>query len=326
MKTLSLSKLMLLFAFVFLATSCDDDDDNLGNNDAQEVNITATAQGNANLSVLVAALQRANLDAVLADENGDFTVFAPTNGAFTQLLSDLGATSLDDIDDATLTAVLLNHVVAGEVTSNALTTGYVNSLSENNEGDNLSLYIDTSNGVTVNGVSDVTTADVQATNGVVHVVDTVILPADLTTFATADSNFSTLLSALIADPSFTFVPTLTTPVGTSPAPFTVLAPTNAAFDDLLAELGANSLADIDTATLQAVLNYHVLGGAAVRAEDLTDGLTFGSLGGDSTINLDASGNATITDGAGRTSNIVATNVTATNGVIHAIDTVLLPSN
>jgi len=100
----------------------------------------------------------------------------------------------------------------------------------------------------------------------------------------------------------------------------VFAPTNDAFGDLLDELGASSLADIDGATLTATLNTHVIAGANVRAEDLTDGVV-GTLGDDITI---SAGDATITDPNGRVSNIVATNVQAINGVVHAIDKVILP--
>ena len=100
----------------------------------------------------------------------------------------------------------------------------------------------------------------------------------------------------------------------------MFAPTNDAFADLLTELGANDLSDIETATLTATLNTHVIAGANVRAEDLVDG-SVTTLGGD--IDIDAS-NASITDANGRVSNIIVVNVQAANGVVHAIDKVLLP--
>ena len=141
------------------------------------------------------------------------------------------------------------------------------------------------------------------------------------TFATADPNFSSLVAALTRESSFSYVATLSTANGTDPAPFTVFAPTNDAFTALIAELDAvEALGDIPTATLEAALNTHVVAGANVREADLTDGPVT-TLGGEVTI--DAS-TAVITDANGRESTIVVTNVQASNGVIHAIDTVLLP--
>jgi uncharacterized surface protein with fasciclin (FAS1) repeats len=187
-------------------------------------------------------------------------------------------------------------------------------------GANLSIYINTDSGVTLNGVSNVVAADIPASNGVAHVVDAVIGLPTIVTFATADATFGTLVAALTRSDMPDYVSVLSTDVSESPAPFTVFAPTNTAFDDLLVELGATSLDDIDTATLEATLNTHVIAGANVRAEALVSG-TVGTLGDD--IVIDAT-NATITDLNGRVSTIIVVNVQAANGVVHAIDKVILP--
>jgi len=110
--------------------------------------------------------------------------------------------------------------------------------------------------------------------------------------------------------------------GTDAAPFTVFAPTDTAFVDLLGELDAASLADIDESTLNATLSYHAVVGANVRSTALTDNMTVTTAGGDITANV--TGGATLTDANGRVSNIIAVDVQATNGVIHAIDKVILP--
>jgi len=172
----------------------------------------------------------------------------------------------------------------------------------------------------LNGISNVTAADISVSNGVIHAVDVVIDLPTVVTFATADATFENLVAALTRQDQPDFVSILSTPFGTNPAPFTVFAPTNDAFADLLAELGVNDLSDIDTATLTATLNMHVIAGANVRAEDLVDGMAT-TLGGD--IIIDA-GNAVITDPNGRMSNIIVVNVQASNGVVHAIDKVILP--
>ena len=287
--------------------------------------IATFATTNPALTSLVAALTNEGNTAfttLLSDTEQDFTVFAPTNDAFATFLD---GSALEDVDNDVLAQVLSNHVVPGAVAiSGTLTNSYVNTAATfNGEADApLSLYINTDNGVTLNGGSDVIIADIVAVNGVVHVVDTVIGLPDVTTFATADPNFSTLVAALTADASFGYVGALQTPNGTDPAPFTVLAPVNTAFENLLTDLGVDSLDDIDTATLAATLELHVIAGANVRAEDLAglDGMMVETLGG-TNITIQADPAAAIDPDNGENP-IVATNVQATNGVIHAVSRVL----
>ncbi len=286
--------------------------------DIVDPTITNLAMMTADLSTLSEALEITGLDTVLNDRDAEFTVFAPTNAAFDAFLN--GA-SLSDVPVDVLTQVVLNHALTGTFVSTSLSTGYVNSLATFDGTENaLSMYINTEGGVTINGVSSVVTPDVSAANGVVHIVDAVIDLPTVVTFAVADPTFATLVAALTRDDQPDFVSVLSTPNGTDPAPFTVFAPTNDAFGDLLVELGVGSLNDIDGATLTATLNTHVIAGANVRAEDLVDG-TVSTLGDD--LVIDAT-NATITDPNGRVSNIIVVNVQAANGVVHAIDKVLLP--
>lgn len=283
--------------------------------------ITNLAMMTSDLSILSEALEITGLDTVLDDRNAEFTVFAPTNSSFETFLSGNGFGSIGDVPVDVLTQVILNHALTGIALSSGLETSYTTTLATYGTTDNnLSLYINTDGGVTLNGISTVATPDVLAANGVVHIVDGVIALPTVVTFAVADPTFGTLVAALTRPDQPDFVSVLSTPDGTSPAPFTVFAPTNDAFSDLLVELGIASLDDIDTATLTATLNTHVIPGANVRAEDLVDG-TVSTLGDDLTI--DAT-NATITDPNGRVSNIIVVNVQAANGVVHAIDKVLLP--
>ncbi len=276
-------------------------------------------------SILLEALQLANgnLPDVLAGE-GPFTVFAPNNAAFTTFLSENNFSALSDIPTDVLTQVLLNHVVSGNAVSSSLETGYsVNSLSTATpNGNNMSLFINTTNGVVINGISTVTTADVSVDNGTIHAVNAVIGLPTVVTFAAADPNFSILVTALTrSDLTFDFVGTLSTADGTAPAPFTIFAPTNDAFVDLLAELNVASLDDIDEPTLKGTLEMHAVAGANVLAAGLSDGMTIGTLGGNITANI--TNGAALTDANNRVSTIIATDVQASNGVIHAIDKVLL---
>ena len=320
MKTLKKIIPTLIIALL-LFQSCKDDDD------VVIIPVTNTivdkAVASDNLTSLVAALQKANLVTTLAGD-GPFTVLAPTNDAFAAFLTSNGFSSLDDVPVDILTNILLNHVVSGSIVSTDLSTGYVNTLATSSaSGTGMSLYIDTSNGVRFNGVSSVSMADILADNGIVHVVDAVIGLPSVVTFAVADPTFSTLVAALTRDDLTTnFVDVLSTATGTSPAPFTVFAPTNDAFGSLLSELGIAGLADIDEPTLDAVLKNHVVAGLNVFDTDLTDNMTVPTLGGDITANV--TGGATLTDNSGRIIDIIATNVQADNGVIHAINRVILP--
>ena len=322
MKKLSYILTLFLSLIVSISfTSCDDDDDEIK---IPETNTIAdfVVTNTDNYSSLLAALQKADLvDTLNGDEN--FTVFAPNNAAFDTFLSNAGFNSLDDVPVDVLTQILLNHVVAGSVQSSDLATGYISSLSTATpNGANMSMYIDLSDGVKINGTAMVTGADNIVDNGVIHLVDAVIGLPTIVTMATSNSSFTNLVAALTRDDQPDFVSVLSTSNGTDPAPFTVFAPTDAAFSNLLTELGAASLADIDDATLTATLNHHVVGGANVTAEMLSDNMTVTTLGGDITANI--SGGATLTDANGRMSNIIATNIQTANGVIHVIDKVILP--
>lgn len=308
---------LLLILIIF--QSCDNDD----NNTIEPSTVVNLAVDSADLTSLVSALQKADLVNTLNGE-GPFTVLAPTNDAFAAFLSANNFNSLDDVPTNVLTKILLNHVVNGSLTASDLSTGYANTLARSSTSNTaMSLFIDTSNGVKFNGVSTVSSADIIAVNGVVHKVDAVIGLPSVVTFATADPNFSTLVSALTRDDLTTdFVGILSTDSSTSPAPFTVFAPINDAFNKLLTELNLTSLSEIDEPTLDLTLKTHVVGGANVLDSDLTDNLSITTLGSPLTANI--TGGATLTDARNRVSNIIATNVQADNGVIHAINNVVLP--
>jgi uncharacterized surface protein with fasciclin (FAS1) repeats len=322
----NLFKTTLILALSFTGfISCDDDDDYSPAPVPETNTIVDFVSSNADYSILLEALLLADgdLPGVLSRE-GPYTVFAPNNAAFTAFLSANNLTALSDIPTDVLTQVLLNHVVSGNAVSSSLTTGYeVSSLSTATPtGNNMSLYINTADGVVINGIATVTTADVSVDNGTIHAVDTVIDLPTVVTFAVADPNFSILKTALTrSDLTFDFVGTLSTASGTTPAPFTVFAPINDAFVDLLAELNVASLDDIDEPTLKGTLEMHAVAGANVLAAGLSDGMTIGTLGGDITANI--TGGATLTDANNRVSTIIAADVQASNGVIHAIRKVLL---
>ena len=278
-------------------------------------NIVDHAVANSNLTSLVNALTadgNTTFTTLLSDDMETFTVFAPVNSAFDGFTNPAD----NDIND-----ILSNHVIVGTAAFAAsLSNSYENTAATNTDGDNLSIYINTDDGVKLNGLSTVAVADIVATNGVIHAVDTVIDLPTVVTFATADPNFSSLVGALTTDGQPDYVGVLSTANGIAPAPFTVFAPINDAFA---------ALAEVPTGdALTAVLDHHVIGGANIVSSDLSDGLVSpATLEGDTlTFSIDSENTVTITDGSGNTDiGIIAVDVQAVNGVIHAINKVMIPN-
>src|SRR5690606_3004622 len=267
-----------------------------------------------NLSTLVSALQAADGDLVsLLGGSGPFTVLAPTNAAFQTLLdSNPDWNTLADIDTAVLQHVLLNHVISGRVESTdlaALGSGYAKTNADGAGGEKLSLYFNTSSGVTFNNVASVVQegADIIVSNGVVHVIDNVIGLPTIATHVTANSNFSTLAGALTPD-------LVTTLDGSGT--FTVLAPDNDAFAALPAIPTGDALVN--------VLLNHVIGDV-VKSTDLvgagagyTNTLAVGP--GDNNLSLYFNTSSGVVFNG--LSTVTEADIVATNGIIHAVDEVI----
>lgn len=317
MKIVSQLKIaFILITLLSIIVSCESDDDDMK---AANNTITGIAVKNSNLKILVQALTKADLATTLQG-NGPFTVFAPTDAAFTAFLKTTPYATINDVPKDVLTQILLNHVINGIAKSTDLTTGYVKTLAKSaSSGTNtMSMYINLSSGVKLNGVASVTTADVMASNGVIHVVDAVINLPTVVTHATANQNFTSLVNALTASGQPDFVTILS-----GSGPFTVFAPTNAAFTALNTELAPGGIAGVSSANLTKVLQYHVVSGN-IAAASLTEGQVVNTLQTPQTFTIQLTGGAKIKDVNNRISNIVVTDVQCSNGVIHVLEKVLLP--
>ena len=316
-------KFFTLISLIILFQSCTtNDNDEYVNMPKSIYEHVATSM---NYSYLRYALEKTNLDGVL---NGveKYTLYAPNNMAFGRFLMSAGYNDIDKVPTSLLTQVLLNHVMVGEMEYRDFKTGYFNTAAVSDASNTpMSIHIQQINmRVTLNGEARITQGNVRATNGIIHVVDRVIPIPTIVTFALADQNLGSLLNALTrSDLTTDFASILSTDPGISPAPFTVFAPTNQAFDDLLNELGVSRLGAIDEPTLKSTLTYHVLAETNALSTDLSDNLELNTLGGPVTANI--TGGATITDGNNRKSKIIAVDVQANNGVVHLIDKVILPN-
>jgi len=276
--------------------------------------IVDIAVADGRFDTLVAALQAADLAETLAGE-GPFTVFAPTDAAFSRLPEGTVEALLNDIP--ALTDILLYHVVSGEVMAEqALELGEAETL----QGQSIEIMFDEGNILIPGGLvyandARIRITDIQASNGVIHVIDRVLLPeaeeesmGTIVDIAVADGRFETLVAALQAAD---LVETLS-----GEGPFTVFAPTDDAFAKLPEGTVEGLLEDIPALT--DILLYHVVSGE-VLAADVVELESAETVLGESVSIRVEDGNVYIND-----SMVILTDIMADNGVIHVIDTVLLP--
>jgi uncharacterized surface protein with fasciclin (FAS1) repeats len=257
----------------------------------------------ATFSTLNAALARAGLAGTVS--RSQLTIFAPTDDAFAAL----GLTPKNIASVPNLAEILLYHVFSGMVYSGQLSNGFFETVGGSY------VQIDLVGGAKINDANILAT-DIKARNGVIHIIDKVMFPPDKNLVELALSfnpEFSILVQAVIKAG-------LTDVLATG-GPFTVFAPTNAAFVALLGELKVGSLDDIPVELLTKVLLYHVVEGK-VFSSDLSSG-PVSTLNGDFTLTLEQ---LRITDANGRDAFLIPSllNVQATNGVVHVIDRVILP--
>jgi len=268
--------------------------------------IVATAVAAGSFNTLAAALTEADLVGALQGE-GPFTVFAPTDEAFAKLPEGTVAELLKPENRERLVSILTYHVVAGDVRSKQVVE--LDSAGTLN-GQRLDIQVD-KRGVAVDNAR-VTTADIACSNGVIHVIDSVLLPStdDLVATAVKAGDFGTLVAAVKA------AGLAETLMGEGP--FTVLAPTDAAFAKLPEGTVESLLKPENLETLTSILTYHVLPGRVYSDDALRDlefttvqssAVTF-SVDDDQVMVADAK--------------VLAVDIDTTNGVIHVIDSVIMP--
>jgi len=258
----------------------------------------------ADFQTLAAALVKVNLTTPLSE--GTFTIFAPNDAAF----ENAGITDLEAVSDAALTNILTYHVLGAEVPSTAIEAGLTQTLN--------GAYVDISTdmGVMVD-MATVVTPDIESSNGIIHEINNVLTPPanDIVTLAANTPSLSTLAAAvekagLVEDLQ-------------GGGPFTVFAPDNDAFEALFDLLDVSGLDDLTANQLRPILLYHVVEGRVISSE-LPNGFV-PTLNESASININ---NAVFTINT-ETDQLIelgdgTLNVQANNGVVHIVDTVLLP--
>ena len=291
--------LTTLLTCLLIFSACNDSTTSVD----ESQSITEIAVSSPDFSVLVDALTQAELAATL-DTGGPFTVFAPNNGAF----GALPAGTLESLTEEQLTEILLYHVLDTSVLSTDLAPQQaVQTLS----GEEVFITT-TGSGVQINGASNVFQANVIATNGVLHAVDSVLLPDafnDVTGIAVKRYFLSTLVGAVVATD-------LLEALQNPEANYTVFAPTDEAFGNL----PAGTLESLTEEQLRNILLYHVVD-TRILSTDLADGsYELETLGGGMIDVVVAGGAITINGNA----TVVGADFNGTNGVVHTISNVLLP--
>jgi uncharacterized surface protein with fasciclin (FAS1) repeats len=274
---------------------------------SQKADIVDTAVAAGSFKTLAAALGAANLVDTLKGK-GPFTVFAPTDAAFAKLPKGTVATLLEKKNLPTLTSILTYHVVGGSMPAKKVLeqSGLVTL-----NGQRAALAVNKKSQASIAGATIVTT-DIQCSNGIIHVIDAVMMPAtgNIVDVASKAGTFNTLIAAAKAAG---LVGTLT-----SKGPFTVLAPTDAAFAKLPAGTVEMLLKPENKAKLASILTYHVVAGRAFAA-DVAKATSVKSVQGGA-IKITAKNGKVMANSA----TIVATDINASNGVVHVIDQVILP--
>lgn len=330
--------------------------------DMSDKNLVEIAAGNENFTTLVAAIKAAGLVETLAGE-GPFTVFAPTDEAFNNLPDGLVAALVKPENKAILQKILTYHVVPAKLMASDVVAGIT--------GNNGMLSATTASGGKFSVMQDmgkvkikdaqgnvatVVATDIAGSNGVIHVIDRIILPAgvdpaallkapmmaeahskashsmsnepkemgpSIAAVASGNDNFKTLVTALSA---VNLVETFD-----SPGEYTVFAPTDAAFGKL-PEGTVNALVTDQKDALKGILAYHVVPAKITAAkllkaiENANNYYMMQTLGGETLVATVKDGNVQLIDGNGNRSTVVITDVEASNGIIHAIDTVIMPRN
>lgn len=302
-------KFLLINGFICLLSvvmiqACNDDDDNPTSPPDETGNIAEVTSNNDNFSDLVSALSDAGLVSTL-EGDGPFTVFAPTNEAFANLSVDLSTLSNDQ-----LTEILSYHVVSDNITSGDLGPEQAPA-SLTGEA----IFVTSANGnVTVNDNGMVVDADIEASNGVIHGIDQVLLPnafVNVVGIVSKNYNLQALEDAVV---QAELVGTLQQDTQDG---YTVFAPSNNAFEGV-------DLSGLSQQELQDILTYHVLP-TEVISGDISAGTVETVNGATLEIAIDGDGNVTLTDQAGNASTVTTVDLQGTNGVVHIIDGVLSPT-
>ncbi len=302
---------LLLIAIIILS-SCNRDSDMPSA--TVENNLLEIASSNPGFSTLVAALNQSGLADPLS-QRGTYTMFAPTDEAFDSFLEENDMTAYDLLASPILEKTLTYHVLSSTLSSENVKAGGITSLSEEN------FYIseDPTGRLWINGSSEIIQTDIVGGNGVLHIIDHVITPpqqsiAEIAVASTETEvpEFTQLTASLIRTEMLELL-------SSTEHSFTLFAPTDAAFEDFYRSLGVTGVDNIPVETLKDILQLHLLTGRSFF-QDFRDKDRLPTLSEGQFLTVDLASRQV----NGSDLKLTASNIHATNGVIHTIDSVILP--
>lgn len=303
MKNLKSYNRLILFVgltIIFSFSGCE-------KNAKDEPDIIDILSSDSNHSTLVAALQHAGISSIFEDYN-PLTVFAPTNTAFDEFLLNSGVNGIEDLSTEYLDSILFYHVLNIELTSSYFSNGYSNTLSAGPDLRAISLLINEAEN-TLNGNVHIINSDLMASNGVIHVIDKVLVPPTVFEIIKQNGAFGDFVEAVEkAD-----LKSLLNGTG----PYTVFVPLDYAFETLLSDLGVSEISEVSKEQWISILKTQVVEGN-LRSSDFSTG-NITTLNGD--IFLETGTSSVINNSA----NIIAFDMQAKNGIVHVIDEVLTPA-
>ncbi|MCZ8168871.1 MAG: fasciclin domain-containing protein [Flavobacterium sp.] len=340
MKKTRLKQLALITFLALSLFSCNEDERETLDT---EYSITGFASRRQNLSFFFEALNRTGLSGVLS-QSGSYTVFAPLNDAFTTFFNANGYTDVESVPVPILKNLLLNHVISNEISTNSIlaTGGYASTLSpinDSNGAPTISMFLiktgneviinggDTNKGIVIKTEDDANIININATNGIIHIVKKII-------------EIPTVVNHVVANPQFDTLQTVVTSVSgafgdqsavlaalnglTAAAPATVFAPDNAAFT--AATTGTGFAVNATPAQVSKVLQYHVTVAGNVRSNQLTNNQVIPMITSpvQNTTAILGSGTVDIRDFANNLARVNQADIQCSNGVIHGINRVLQP--
>ncbi|HEY0045409.1 MAG TPA: fasciclin domain-containing protein [Flavobacterium sp.] len=314
-------KIKNLAAALFIAVAClsCNDDDASGPSES----LLDLAQQDPSLTTFVQAVQRAEITGNL-EGNQTFTILAPHNTAFNEFFIQNGYSGIDAVPVDVLKQLLYNHMISAEFKAEDFLIGYIstNATGTASTTNRVALFIDTISGIKFNGNSTLVTPNIDARNGVLHIVNRVIKVPTVYDHLLANPALSAFTNALAQSQGSGFVATLS---GTTESPFTVLAPQNTAFTAFLDETNHDALSEIPAEELASLLNYHIITDENILSSGFFQNQVLTARNGQN-INITLTGGGKkATDVNNRVSNIIFTDIQASNGIVHVLDKVLMPN-
>ena len=324
----SVSKYLSLFSIILILglSSCGDDEEPISTGTNDPSSIYNLAKASSDLSLFAEAINKVGLESSFS-ELSNLTAFIPTNSIFNAYLSDLGYADIDDwltvVDNDQIRKMILYHLVEGEFQSSDLVTGFIKSTALNPENRKIDLFINSSNGIKINGLNiSVTETDIVASNGIIHKIDAVLQVPTLSDFVKGNPDFSDLIAA----GNFASGDFLST-IAQENSMFTLLVPNNGAFNQYYAsQPNINTITEmlnvLGPDTLGDILKYHILLGN-IRSNQFTTKAYSTRLANAKVNILNSGGNLSLTDGKARQAFFLFKDISALNGSLHIISNVLL---